>query len=345
MGRGKVRHENNRYGQTGCSRVVPAAGRARGGRDSGHPRADDLAARGDGGDGRGKLPSPSSAQTLRWRHSDLEQYLDSLAAEASCGAAAPGTARRERECDMNSTKPKDANQKSQTPAQSRTFGPRKQRSAIGLHGEPAVARRLEAVPAIYRAGYLKAVGGRSPKAAIKANCLECVGWQRAEVTRCSSPACPLYGYRPFQQDRSGKGRWPTCRLCRSMKYNPVRSSPRQAESTSRTPSTASSLRISANLRESRKAENRKASRCSTMAYGNVANLAILVCCLARAQARVRTRPGGKNSARENRQNREIRTRPCRGCRGQAEVESRPLRIALRPFMAPDGGKHLRSHQA
>ena len=69
---------------------------------------------------------------------------------------------------------------------------------------PAVERRLAKMPKTCRNTYLRAVGGRSPKAAIKAFCLECVGWQREEVARCTSPACPLYGYRPFQR----RGRTP-----------------------------------------------------------------------------------------------------------------------------------------
>lgn len=63
----------------------------------------------------------------------------------------------------------------------------------------AVERRLSQMPKIYRRTYLLAVGGRSPKAAIKASCLECIGWQREEVARCTASACPLYAYRPFQR--------------------------------------------------------------------------------------------------------------------------------------------------
>lgn len=63
---------------------------------------------------------------------------------------------------------------------------------------PAVENRLSQMPKTYRNTYLRAVGGKSPRAAIKAFCLECVGWQREEVVRCTAPACPLYTYRPFQ---------------------------------------------------------------------------------------------------------------------------------------------------
>ena len=63
----------------------------------------------------------------------------------------------------------------------------------------AVEDRLSQIPKSARLTYLRAVGGRSPKSAIKAFCLECVGWQRADVRRCTALACPLYAYRPYQE--------------------------------------------------------------------------------------------------------------------------------------------------
>jgi len=41
-------------------------------------------------------------------------------------------------------------------------------------------------------------GAASPRRAIKAMCLTCVGFDRLEVTNCSSYGCPLWKYRPFQ---------------------------------------------------------------------------------------------------------------------------------------------------
>lgn len=102
---------------------------------------------------------------------------------------------------MDTMELKDAGEKAQTPRTTGDFGTPERRLKLEPARRPAVEKRLAAMPAIYRAGYLKALAGRSPKAAIKAHCLECVGWQRAEVTRCSSLACPLYGYRPFQGER------------------------------------------------------------------------------------------------------------------------------------------------
>ena len=47
--------------------------------------------------------------------------------------------------------------------------------------------------------YLKAIRGKSMKAAIVANCMECVTWQRKEVGMCTALACPLFLYRPFKE--------------------------------------------------------------------------------------------------------------------------------------------------
>ena len=43
-------------------------------------------------------------------------------------------------------------------------------------------------------------GSASPRAAIKAMCLACVGYDRKEITNCSAYACPLWKYRPFQPE-------------------------------------------------------------------------------------------------------------------------------------------------
>jgi hypothetical protein len=63
--------------------------------------------------------------------------------------------------------------------------------------EAAVNDRAKQMPSSYRGGYLRAVEGEaSPREAIKAHCLECVGWVRGEVTQCTARACPLWAYRP-----------------------------------------------------------------------------------------------------------------------------------------------------
>lgn len=65
--------------------------------------------------------------------------------------------------------------------------------------QEAIAKRREEMPAIHQANYDKAVQRRSMKAAIKAHCLECVGWMKEEVKLCTSLACPLYAYRQYKQ--------------------------------------------------------------------------------------------------------------------------------------------------
>lgn len=61
------------------------------------------------------------------------------------------------------------------------------------------------MPSSCRRGYRLAVAGRSLRAAVKAVCLECVGWQRPEVTACSAVACPLWAMRPFQASEKANG--------------------------------------------------------------------------------------------------------------------------------------------
>jgi hypothetical protein len=42
-------------------------------------------------------------------------------------------------------------------------------------------------------------GYASPRKAIKAMCLTCVGYDRQEIKNCSAHGCPLWKYRPFQE--------------------------------------------------------------------------------------------------------------------------------------------------
>jgi hypothetical protein len=51
------------------------------------------------------------------------------------------------------------------------------------------------IPLKYKCMYDKAMSGKSRKAAMRCHCLMCVGWQPAEVTRCTAKSCPLYPYR------------------------------------------------------------------------------------------------------------------------------------------------------
>lgn len=58
----------------------------------------------------------------------------------------------------------------------------------------------ESVPKKYQALFdrVKTVGAKSKAEAIKAFCLECVGFHSKRVTNCTSPKCALFQVRPYQ---------------------------------------------------------------------------------------------------------------------------------------------------
>jgi len=61
------------------------------------------------------------------------------------------------------------------------------------------ARRLATMPAAYRKLFERCWAGKvSPRAAIKCQCLECIGFERAAITGCTAYACPLWRLRPYQ---------------------------------------------------------------------------------------------------------------------------------------------------
>jgi len=68
--------------------------------------------------------------------------------------------------------------------------------------EQIVKRRAQ-IPRVYKATYDRAVEGKSLRAAINAQCLECVCWQRKEVQLCTSLSCPLYAVRPYRISQDG----------------------------------------------------------------------------------------------------------------------------------------------
>ena len=55
-------------------------------------------------------------------------------------------------------------------------------------------------PSASQATLTRAYAGRSRNAAIRAFCMRCVGYARSEVRDCTSWACPLHPYRPYQRD-------------------------------------------------------------------------------------------------------------------------------------------------
>lgn len=43
-------------------------------------------------------------------------------------------------------------------------------------------------------------GSASPRGAIKAFCLQCVGFSRSDIKNCTARACALHKYRPYQEE-------------------------------------------------------------------------------------------------------------------------------------------------
>jgi hypothetical protein len=69
-------------------------------------------------------------------------------------------------------------------------------------GEKMVAKRagrLETTPESAKGHFVAAWAGKcSPRRAIKAQCLECVAFDRQEIADCTNWACALWHFRPFQ---------------------------------------------------------------------------------------------------------------------------------------------------
>jgi len=65
--------------------------------------------------------------------------------------------------------------------------------------------RIKTAPKLFKSLLERALTGKcSPRMAIKAQCLECVGFDRAAITDCTAYACPLWHYRPYQTKDSVK---------------------------------------------------------------------------------------------------------------------------------------------
>jgi len=64
----------------------------------------------------------------------------------------------------------------------------------------SIQSKAKDMPRIYKTNYLAAVSGKaSPRNAIKAFCIECMGYARGEVTNCDTIDCPLNLYRPYRK--------------------------------------------------------------------------------------------------------------------------------------------------
>ena len=61
--------------------------------------------------------------------------------------------------------------------------------------EAQIAERRDQMPKKFRSVYAKSLKRGNLRAAINAQCLECVGWVSDEVRKCTDLACPLYVHR------------------------------------------------------------------------------------------------------------------------------------------------------
>lgn len=62
-----------------------------------------------------------------------------------------------------------------------------------------IAKRISEAPESVKKALSQAFScAASPRAAIKAQCLQCVGYERDSIKNCTGYSCPLWCYRPFQ---------------------------------------------------------------------------------------------------------------------------------------------------
>ena len=86
-------------------------------------------------------------------------------------------------------------------AEGSSFERQNQRTELEAARVRTIKNRLSQMPKSAQRAYLRATRGKaSPLAAIKAQCLECIGWERAEIAQCTGFACPLWMYRPWKAE-------------------------------------------------------------------------------------------------------------------------------------------------
>ncbi|MHC4533538.1 MAG: hypothetical protein ACYS6K_06265 [Planctomycetota bacterium] len=69
--------------------------------------------------------------------------------------------------------------------------------------ELQIIERRTRMPKQYKPMYNRAMTGKSRKAAMRAFCCECCGWEIREVFLCTDLGCPLYPYRPRSRVSQG----------------------------------------------------------------------------------------------------------------------------------------------
>lgn len=62
------------------------------------------------------------------------------------------------------------------------------------------------IPNLYRNSFrkkwVKALQGKSMRAAVDAKCSDCMCWQNVEIKRCNIITCPLWAFRPYADKNS-----------------------------------------------------------------------------------------------------------------------------------------------
>ncbi|MHC4477711.1 MAG: hypothetical protein ACYTEL_18855 [Planctomycetota bacterium] len=73
-----------------------------------------------------------------------------------------------------------------------------EQKATKNHRTKRIERHRADMPRQFRKVYDIAMTGRSLRAAINSQCIECAGYVFSEVKLCSAPQCPLFPYRPLR---------------------------------------------------------------------------------------------------------------------------------------------------
>lgn len=66
-----------------------------------------------------------------------------------------------------------------------------------MTNEERIEKHRKQVPKDFLRVYDIAMAGRSLRAAVNSQCIECMGYSLKEVRLCCSPQCPLFPYRPL----------------------------------------------------------------------------------------------------------------------------------------------------
>ena len=67
-----------------------------------------------------------------------------------------------------------------------------------------IEKYLNRVPESQKGIFQKAFLGKSKATALKAKCLDCTNFQRAEIENCEIITCPIHPYKPYGSNRTQK---------------------------------------------------------------------------------------------------------------------------------------------